>query len=109
MGIGETLHQALAKIVMRAAKDQVKTACGNLQLCAGLKSGIEGSTNTVGLKFLEIVRGRCYEEEDAEGYEEEEEYSVVVARLLNNLTIETAVTEEEEADILESTLEMEVE
>ena len=42
MGIGETLHRALDKLVMRAASDQAKTACGNLQLCAGLEAGIEG-------------------------------------------------------------------
>ena len=30
VGIGETLCQALAKLVVRAAGDQVKTACGNL-------------------------------------------------------------------------------
>ena len=46
--IGETLRQALAKIVMRAAGDQSKTACGNLQLCAGLEAGIEIARNTVG-------------------------------------------------------------
>ena len=34
VGIEETLHQALAKLVMRAAGDQAKTECGNLQLCA---------------------------------------------------------------------------
>ena len=34
--IGETLRQALAKLVMRAVGDQAKTAYGNLQLCAGL-------------------------------------------------------------------------
>ena len=38
--IGETLRRDLAKLVMRAAVYQVKTACGNLQLCAGLKAGI---------------------------------------------------------------------
>ena len=36
VGIGETIRRALAKLVMRAAGDQAKTACGNLQLCAGL-------------------------------------------------------------------------
>ena len=50
MGIGETLRRDLAKLVMRAAGDQAKTACGNLQLCAGLKSGIEGATHDVGLE-----------------------------------------------------------
>ena len=42
MGIGEMLRRALAKIVMRAAGDQAKTACGNLQIFAGLEAGIEG-------------------------------------------------------------------
>ena len=40
VGIRETLSCALAKLVMRAAGDQAKTACGNLQLCAGLEAGI---------------------------------------------------------------------
>ena len=30
VGIGETLHRALAKLVIRAAGDQAKTACGNI-------------------------------------------------------------------------------
>ena len=29
MGICETLRRALAKLVMRAARDQAKTVCGN--------------------------------------------------------------------------------
>ena len=52
MGIGETLCRALAKLVMREARDQVKTACGNLQLCSGVKAGIEGATHTVGQRIL---------------------------------------------------------
>ena len=48
MGIGETLRRDLAKLIMRAAGDQVKTSCGNLQLCAGLEAGIEGATHVVG-------------------------------------------------------------
>ena len=55
MGIGETIHRALAKLVMTEARDQVKTACGNLQLCAGLKAGIEGETHAVGQRILERV------------------------------------------------------
>ena len=58
---------------MRAAGDQANTACGNLQLCAGLEAGIERATHAVGQQRLERVRGRRYEEEDAEGSEEEEE------------------------------------
>ena len=56
--IGETLRRALAKLVMRAAGDHAKTACGNIQMCAGLKSGIEGATHTVGQQKLERLRVR---------------------------------------------------
>ena len=48
VGKGETLRQALAKLIMRAAGDQAKTACGNLKLFAGLEAGIEGATHAVG-------------------------------------------------------------
>ena len=51
-GIGETLRRALAKIVMRASGGQAKIACGNIQLCAGLKAVIEGATHTMGQKRL---------------------------------------------------------
>ena len=55
MGIGKTLHQALAKLVIRAAGDQAKRACGNIQLCAGLEAGIEGVKHAVGKRRLERV------------------------------------------------------
>ena len=58
LGIGETLRRALAKLVMRAARDQAKTACVNLQLCAGLESGIEGATHDAGHCRMERVQGR---------------------------------------------------
>ena len=44
--IGETIILALAKIVLRASGDQSKTFWGNLQLCYGIKDGIEGFNNT---------------------------------------------------------------
>ena len=58
MHIGETLRRALAKLVMRAAGDQAKTACGNLQLCAGLETGIEGETHAIGQQRVKRVRAR---------------------------------------------------
>ena len=61
--IGETLRRALTKLVMRAAGDQAKTACGNLQLCAGIKAGIEGATHAIGQRRVERVRARTVEEE----------------------------------------------
>ena len=39
--IRETLLRALTKIFMRAAGDQAKRTCGNLQQCAGLEVVIE--------------------------------------------------------------------
>ena len=56
MGIGETLCRALAKIGMREAGDQVKIACGNIQLCTGLEAGIEGDTHAVGKPRLERLK-----------------------------------------------------
>ena len=73
MGIGETLRWALANFVMIAAREQAKTACGNLQMCAGLEAGIEGATHTVGQRRVERVRARIFEEEDKEATEAEEE------------------------------------
>ena len=88
VGIGETLCRALDKLIMRAAGDQVKTACRNLQLCAGLKAVIEGATHAVGKQQLGRVWGRrCEEEEDDDSAEEEEECGVVV-QAINNLSIE---------------------
>ena len=86
VGIGETIRRALAKLVMRAAGDQAKTACGNLQLCAGLEAGIEGATHAVGQRRLARVRERRGEEEEAEGSVEEEEEKGGVAGLLDSLT-----------------------
>ena len=43
---------------MRAAGDQAKTACGNLQLCSGLKDRIEGEKNAVGQNKSERSRVR---------------------------------------------------
>ena len=71
MGIGETLCKALAELVMREAGDQAKTACGNLQMYAGLEAGIEGATHAVGQRRLDWVKRRRREEEKADGSEEE--------------------------------------
>ena len=56
--IGEMLRRALAKLVMRVAGDQAKTACGNFQLCAGLEAGIEVATHALWQRRLERVRKR---------------------------------------------------
>ena len=58
MGIGEMLRRDLVKLVMSAAGDKAKTACGNLQLCAGPEAGIEGETHALGQPRVERVRTR---------------------------------------------------
>ena len=109
MGIGETLHQALAKLVMRVAGDLTKTAGENLQLCVGLKAGIEGATHAVGQQRIEQVRARRRKEMAVDGASDEEEESGEIEATLNKLTIETAGTEEEVVEQLEDVLDMEVE
>ena len=56
VGICKTLCRDLAKLITRAAGDQVKIVCGNLQLCLGLKAGIVGARHAVGQRQLERVR-----------------------------------------------------
>ena len=55
MGIGEMIRQVLAKLVMRAAGEQAKRACGKLQLCVGVEASIEGATHAVGQRRVEQV------------------------------------------------------
>ena len=111
MGLGETLRWSLAKLVMRAAGDQAKTACGNLQLCADLEAGIEGATHAVGQRRVERVMARRVEEEGAvdAAAEEPEEDGGEVAGCLVHLTIETVGTTEEAEKGLAVALEMEME
>ena len=99
VGIGETLRWALAKLFMRAAGEQAKTACGNIQLCAGLEAGIEGATHAVGQQRVERVRSRRSKGEAVDKTEaEEEEIEEEVVAGVDNLIIETAVMEEETAE-----------
>ena len=93
MGIGETLCRVLDKLVMRAARYQAKTACGNLQDCAGLKAGIKGATHAVGQQRLARLQERRGDEEEAKGYAEKEDEGGGFVQAINNLRIETEGTE----------------
>ena len=83
VGRGETIRWALAKLVMRAAGDQAKTAFGNLHLCAGLKAGIKGATHTVEKQLLARVRERREESDTEEVAGDEEEERGGIAAGLN--------------------------
>ena len=73
IGIRETLRQAIAKIVMRAAGDQEKTVCGSIQLCTGIEAGIEGATHDVAQRRQERSGAYPGEKEDkgSDGAEDE--------------------------------------
>ena len=58
VGIERTLRWDLAKLIMRAARDQAKMSCGNLQICIGLESGMEGATHAAGQSILKRLRER---------------------------------------------------
>ena len=106
MVIGETLRRALDKLIMRAAGDQAKMACGNLQLCAGLEAGIEGVPHAVGQRRLDREGQRQSEEKARRPGEDKDEDEETGAE---RLTVETEGTEEETMEQLEAALEMEVE
>ena len=63
---------SLDNFVMRAVADQAKTDCDNLQLCTGLKAGIESATYTLVQRRLERVRRKQNEDEEATAEGEEE-------------------------------------
>ena len=69
MTIEERLRWSLTKLLMRAAEDQAKTACGDLQIYAIPEDGIEGATHAIGKRWIERVKRRRNEEDDgtAEG------------------------------------------
>ena len=108
MGIREIIRRSLAKLVMRSAGDQAKMACENLKLCAGLEAGIEAATHSVVQHRIDRVRARRRLDKEAEASDVEGNSGGVVAGL-NNLIIETAITEEEAVDIFVVVQEMEVE
>ena len=45
IGIGESLHCFIGKVVCFLTWDDAEAACGASQLCAGLKCGAEGAVH----------------------------------------------------------------
>ena len=98
------LRQALAKLIMRAAGDQAKTLCGNLQLCVGLEASIKGENHAVKQQRLDRSRQRRIAEMAGSADKEEERGGVEAC--LNNLSKELAGTEEEVTEDLKAALGM---
>ena len=71
VGIRDTLHQALLKLLMRASGEQAKTMCRNIYLYVGLKAGIEGAIHAVGQTQKEITAQRRGEDESGKDGEDE--------------------------------------
>ena len=90
---------------MRAAGYQAKTVCGNLQLCTGLESGIEGETHSVAQRRMERSVERSRKEEAERSEEEGDEVEEAIEE---GMTVEIYGTEEEAAEILDSALGMKV-
>jgi hypothetical protein len=51
VGIGEVYRRLMAKCVLSCVGSWATHACGNLNLCAGLKSGVEGAVHAVRTKW----------------------------------------------------------
>ena len=47
VGIGKIYRQLFMKCFLEVCSSQATTACGNLNLCAGLSAGIEGAVHAV--------------------------------------------------------------
>ena len=44
---GETTMRVIASVILQEVRPQATTACGNVQLCAGTRAGIEGNLHAV--------------------------------------------------------------
>ena len=93
---------------MRAAGDQAKMACGNLQLFSGLEAGIKGTTHAMGQRGLDRVQERQEDVEETKVAEEDKEESGGIAAGILNLNTEMQATEEEATEGLASALAMKV-
>ena len=47
LGVGSSTKRLIAKCTLKVVGDDAKAACGNVNLCAGLESGIEGTLHAV--------------------------------------------------------------
>ena len=52
LGIGEIYRRLMAKCVLHTVGHQATEACGNLNLCAGLRAGMEGALHAVNFEWI---------------------------------------------------------
>ena len=65
IGIGEVLRRIVGKSVMAVLKTDVQTACGCVQTCTGIKSGIEASIQSAS-RIWENEETECLLQVDAD-------------------------------------------
>ena len=58
IGIGESLRRLVGKAVVKAIRSDIQTACGSLQVCAGIEAGCEAAIHAI---------REAFESDDAEG------------------------------------------
>ena len=51
IGVGEVLRRIMGKAVVWVLKEEIMEACGTLQTCSGVQSGIEAATHAMASKF----------------------------------------------------------
>ena len=71
MWIRKTLQRDFSKLVLRAAGNQTKVACRNLQICDGIEAKIEGTIHVVRSRREErgVARGGRGQDTAKEGTE----------------------------------------
>uniref|UniRef100_A0A1X7TNZ6 Reverse transcriptase domain-containing protein n=1 Tax=Amphimedon queenslandica TaxID=400682 RepID=A0A1X7TNZ6_AMPQE len=47
IGVGETLRRVIGKSICLVTRDDAESVCGSVQLCAGVRCGIEGAIHSV--------------------------------------------------------------
>ena len=75
LGIGETYRRLMAKCILRVVGSRATSSCGNYNLCAGIKAGIEGAVHVIRDARTEAddAYNRAHPEESLDGEDEDED------------------------------------
>ena len=76
LGIGETYRRLMAKCILQCIGDRATSACGNYNLCAGLKAGIEGAVHVIREAEMDardtVRRAKAQDKSDTESDEDDD-------------------------------------